>query len=219
MRALIAGLILAWPFATNGWAIDVDGIHKEHRPIVVTHEADERIVFLFVSGNQWMQLGEDHFDRQVDGRTVVSAPPGQYVVTLAGSQIVVVTPEDKPGPSPPDPRPNPGPDPKPEPEPKPNPDQLLTKWVVFLEERQERSKRPEQTAVITSDRLRKTMAESGITVTAYDEDSPDAGAFVSIADGRRPAMILIESKEKYKVLDVPNSVDEAERVIRENTLR
>ena len=217
---LILLAVLSLPVA----AVEVEGIHKEHRPITVKHNADDVIAVLFWRDGMAMQLGEDHFDREVEGRTVFVAPPGNYIVTIRGSQVIVVTPDNDsigpepnpgpiPGPQPPGPNP-PGPDPAPGPNPP-----ILAKHLVFLEERQDRALNEKKTAVITSVSLKAQMADRGIRITTYDDDELEAAPFAKLTQDR-PAMFLMNKDGKeFRIFPVPETIEGVEKIVRENTIR
>lgn len=202
-------------------AVEVEPVNKRDTPIVIGHEAGQKINAIFVdSDGSWRTLPDEHF-RRGNTETIFSGPPGQYLITAGDSEIVKIVEDGKPEPKPhpePKPDPEPGPDPAPEP-PEPGPGPILATWVVWLEEQQEGGGNPDATDVMDDAGFRQSLDDKGIKVRVYDDDQPEARSFVRVAGDIRPAMILVESPTAYRVFPAPKTVEEAERIIRETVVR
>lgn len=222
MRTIFLLLLAFSSLATAADTMTVDGIHKEHRPITVNHDPKDVIAVLFWKDGMAMQLGEDHFDREIEGRTVFVAPPGIYIVTIRGSQIITVTPDNdkvlpdpppKPKPDP-NPVPPPGPDPIPDPVPDPEPDRekLAVKGIYFFEEQMDRGSNPEQTAVMTDPDFRSRMRQRNVPVVLLDKDLESAKAWSSKIQ-TLPSVLFYESQDKWKIEPVPMTVDAMNQLV------
>lgn len=201
--------------ACSAYAVEVDGIAKEHRPIVVTHESGVRINVLFWDNGEPRLLTDDHLIR-LDDRTIWSAPAGVYTVIQQGSVIVQVTADGSPRPSPtPGPKPDPPkPDP-PDPEPTPGP-QIEIKWAVWIYEQTDAISQRDQTNVRQSIETRKYLDSRGIKFAAYDDDQDAAKArpFLSVA-GNLPALVLMQDASAFTTHSAPSSIEELRKLIAE----
>jgi len=197
-------------------------ISKVHRPLVIEHESGAKVqaIFAKVAGGAvvWESLADEHFVRR-GTETIMVAPVGEYVITTGDSKIVRIVSDGTPGPAPPDPQPEPKPDPKPDPQPEPAPDKLNIKWVIWVEEQSDRSEHTEETQTMLDPELWSTIKDMGAQIRLYDDDQAGAAAFSKIADGKLPAMILMESESRYIVFPAPKSSDEAEALIRRHAVR
>lgn len=216
-------LLIFLAFSSLAYAADtmtVDGIHKEHRPITVNHDPTDVIAVLFWKDGMAMQLGEDHFDREVEGRTVFVAPPGIYIVTIRGSQIITVTPDNdkvlpdpppKPKPDPiPSPGPTPGPNPSPSPDPIPGPpdgSKIKVERVFFIEEQNDRNVNPQYIAFTNFD-FQKKLKDKGVKVYTFDDDDPDANvqSWVRLLSGKMPAAVFYSDASNYRIEALPKDI-------------
>lgn len=201
--------------ACSAYAVEVDGIAKEHRPIVVTHESGVQINVLYWDNGEPKLLTDDHLIR-LDDRTIWSAPSGTYAVIQQGSAIVQVTADGSPRPSPtPGPKPEPPkPDP-PDPGPTPGP-QIEIKWAVWIYEQTDAIEQIEQTNVRQSIETRQYLDSQGIKFAAYDDDQDAAKAkpFRSVA-GKLPALVLMQNANTFTVHPAPVSFDDLKKLVKE----
>lgn len=217
MRLAIILLIATFAFPLR--AVDVAPVQKRDTPIVIKHEAGQTINAVFVdSVGAWKFLPDSHFMRG-ETQTVMAGPPGQYLITAGDSSIVQIIEEGQPDPPKPKPRPKPKPDPNPEPEPDPQPDGIRAEWLVFLEEQEERAQNPAKAQVITDAGFRQTLADIGLKVRVYDDDQEVAKPFLRVAGTERPVMILVGDDGKTRVFAVPESIAQAEQLIRGAIIR
>ena len=199
-------------------AIEVDGIQREHRPIVVTHEPGEIVNVLFWRPEGPVLLDDSHFVRG-DTQTVWTAPVGIYAVVRAGSSVVVITADGTPGPKPPVPPDPPGPPDPPPPVPPPDPpptDTIITSWIVVIEELNDRHLSPEKTAIITDLQFWNSL---GFKFRRYDKDQAAAAPFNQIVGSSLPAIILLDDQGKYIKAELPSTREETEAFVRRHTLR
>lgn len=202
--------------AASCLAIEVDGIQKEHRPIVVTHEPGEIINVLFWQPEGPVLLDDSHFVRG-DTQTVWTAPVGTYAVVRAGSSVVVITSDGTPRPTPPVPPNPPGPKPPDPPEPpEPDTETIVTRWIVIVEELNERHLSPAKTAVITAVNFWQQL---GFKFRLYDKDQPVAEPYAKIAGDNLPAIILMADDGSYITGPLPDTLEATESFIRSHTLR
>lgn len=220
MRFATLAFALAPLLMVAGDSVRVDSIQKRDRPFKIEHESGSTIQAIYVDGDDWAYLPEEHFIRE-DHVTYMAAPVGRYLITDGTAKIVNVIDEGRPRPEPkPDPRPDPGPDPDPNPD--PDDQKLRLTFVVWIEEIQDRAKHPEETLVMQDAGLRRVVADLGAKSRTYDKDQPGASSFVEIAKAKRislPALFLMEDENRYRVFPAPKSVDDAERVIRGAIIR
>ena len=201
--------------ACSAYAVEVDGIAKEHRPIVVTHEIGVQINVLYWDNGEPRLLADDHLIR-LDDRTIWTAPAGTYAVIQQGSVIVQVTADGSPRP---DPTPGPKPDPPkpdpPEPEPTPGP-QIEIRWAVWIYEQTDAISQREQTNVRQSIETRKYLDSRSIKFAAYDDDQDAAKAkpFRAVAD-KLPALVLMQNASTFTVHPAPLSLDDLKKLVKE----
>lgn len=221
MRTLAIWLALA--VAGVGFAqeaVEAPSVNKRDRPITINHPEGATIQAIFakvVRGNVvWEYLGDDHFDRKPD-RTIFAAPPGEYLITSGDSTIIKIVEEGQPDP----PRPEPGPEPQPEPEPdpQPSPDKLRINWAIWVEEISERPRFPDETATMRDADTRRVLSDLNIQMRQYDDDQPEAGPFLQLTDGTRPALILMQDAQKYLVFPAPKSPEDFETLVRRHAIR
>lgn len=216
--ATIAPLMLA-----GGESVSVDAIQKRDRPFLIEHESGAQIKAIFVDASgEWAYLPDDHFIR-TDTKTYMAAPVGRYLVTDGSATIVSIIEEGSPGPRP---RPNPGPSPEPEPgpEPSPQPDdqKLRAKWVVFIEEIEQRNQFQMESNTMRDADLAELLDDLNISLRIYDDDQPQALRYIESAQKRNvalPCMFIIQDDQNYKVVEAPASVAEAESLIRGAIIR
>lgn len=203
--------------ACSAYAVEVDGIAKEHRPIVVNHESGVQINVLYWDNGEPKLLTDDHLIR-LDDRTIWSAPAGTYAVIQQGSAIVQVTADGSPRPGP-DPTPGPQPEPPrpdpPDPEPTPGP-QIEIKWAVWIYEQADAISQQKQTNVRQSIETRQYLDSQSIKFAAYDDDQDAAKAkpFRSVAD-KLPALVLMQDASTFTVHAAPSSLEELKTLIAE----
>ncbi|MEL6898427.1 MAG: hypothetical protein AAFP90_20210 [Planctomycetota bacterium] len=219
MRTVFA-LMVAWMAATAS-SVDVPAINKEFRPIVVSHDAGVRIDVLHWAGDAPSMLPDDHFVRQ-ETATIWTAPAGVYAVVGNSDGVVIVTVVRENSPRPPPPGPNPSPDPprpEPKPDPSPGPPPLVAKWLMIIEEVSDRPKYPKQTAVSLDLAFWKTLTDRGFQVRRYDANQEAAKPYTREANAKLPALVIMESAEKWRVFRLPESTESVEQIIRENVVR
>lgn len=222
MRFAVIWLLLLCGGAFGQGLVEAPSISKRDQPIKINHPEGAKIqaIYALVAGEkvEWLFLPEDHFVRG-ETHTILAAPPGDYLVTAGDSTIIKVVEQGDPGPQP-RPKPNPKPDPPgPNPEPEPPPDQLRVEWAIWVEEISERMKHLQATSTMMDLNARRSLTDRGIDVRLYDDDQSEAEPFLSITEGRRPALVLMQDSENYLVFDAPKSPEELETLIRRHAIR
>lgn len=90
----------------------------------------------------------------------------------------------------------------------PDPDNTLkAKWMIILEETQDRANHPEKTAVMTSQKVWETAQSKGVEVRLYDDDMPSISKWAKLTNDR-PVFILIEDAWTYQIYNVPDDAQE-----------
>lgn len=224
MRLLLLLALLTLQHVSVFGEISVEGIHKEHRPIVVSHEIDDHIAVLYWLDGVPRQLPEDFFERE-STKTTFGAPPGLYIVTVKGSQIITVTPDDdsigpEPVPDPtPQPTPIPDPEPTPDPEPGPTPD-YPGAMVVVVEETSDRNT---ETGKLLNAKFWTELKSRDISYRFLDRDTDIGKQYADLVE-RLPAMVIVKGvgEDANKVLyrgDLPKTTAEVDQLIKQHTGR
>lgn len=221
MRFATLWLLLLCGGGAFGQSVEAPSVAKRDRPVVINHPdgAEIQAIYARVTGGAvvWEYLPDDHFVR-TPTQTIFSAPPGDYLVTSGDSTILKVVEEGGPSPRPqPDP-PDPKPEPQPEPDPEPAPDQLRVQWAIWVEEIADRPQHPDATGVMVDAESRRLLTDRGISVRVYDDDQAEASPFVAVAD-ELPALILMESEDRFLTFPAPTSRDELEQIVRRHAIR
>lgn len=221
MRLLLLLLFTAFPVVGFGQEpLVVESTQRRDTPFRLEHPEGAVVKAIFAkvdsSGNiTWAFLSDSHFIREKTV-TYMAAPPGEYLITVGGSQIVKVIEEGKPNPrpEPPRPEPEPTPEPQPQPEPEPDTDRLKIDWAVWVEESADRNKYPEEQQVMFSAELWQYLGQKNINRFVYDEEIKGAEPWLKFAGGTRPALILFQQEpQKYLTFPAPKSVQEAKKLI------
>lgn len=215
MRRL--AFLLLCGFYSPTLALDVPPLVAEYEPIVVQHAAAAEVKVVPWGATEPGFLSETYVKRFTD-HTVIGGPVGTYLIAGDGDLAWVVrSPSD--GPVPPGPQPGPSPQPKPEPSPDPRPVPLLAKWLVIVEEMQDRGNHPAKTSVITDRMYWQSINDRGMQVRIYDKDQPESESYKKVINEPLPVMMLMEDSKNYRVFPVPDSTEAVDAIIRENVVR
>ncbi|MEO1528703.1 MAG: hypothetical protein AAFX06_25050 [Planctomycetota bacterium] len=204
-------------------AVKAPSVNKRDRPITIQHPEGAKVQAIFanvVEGRVvWQFLPDEHFTREAK-KTVFAAPPGEYLITTGDSTILKIVDEGGPKPRPPPPPPFDEDDgEQDDTEPEPAPKKLKLNWVVWVEEQANRSQNWEQTATMIDPYAGKFIADWPAKKRIYDADQAGAKPFLAITEGKRPAVVLMESDDRFLVFPAPKSVNELETLIRRHALR
>ena len=71
--------------------LEIDPNHQRDKPIHVKHDAGVVVKVMFIRGETFQILPEDHFVR-LDRDTVIAAPPGSYAA-VGGGDLTLFTVE------------------------------------------------------------------------------------------------------------------------------
>jgi len=202
--------------------LSVESTQQRDTPFKINHPEGAKVKAIFATvvdgGIKWSYLPDSHFIRQ-STVTYMAAPPGEYLITAGGSEIVKVIEEGQPNPQPVPPRPEPEPQPKPEPEPdpEPQPDRLKIDWAVWVEESADRFANNAETQVMYDTKLWRWLAEKKIKRFVYDDEMAGSEPWLKFAGNIRPALILYQTEpQKHLTFPAPKTLDEAKALIEEH---
>jgi len=201
--------------------LSVESTQQRDTPFVINHPAGAKVKAIFATvvegGIKWSYLSDSHFIR-LETVTYVAAPPGEYLITAGGSEIVKVIEEGQPNPQPVPPRPEPEPQPEPEPEPKPQPDKLKIDWAVWVEESADRFKNNAETRTMYDTSLWRWLAEKKINRFVYDDEMAGSKPWLKFAGDIRPALILYQREpQKHLAFPARKSVEAAKALIEDHS--
>jgi len=225
--SLILTVALAACAAGQDSLLVVQTVQQRDTPFEVKHPSGVQIKAIFAAASKdgsviWSYLPEKHFLRGEEA-TIVAAPPGEYLITAGGSQIIKVieegAPEPPPGPSP-GPQPNPvPPDPQPKPKPKPDEQKIEVDWAMWVHESSERLVNTSETSTMYSAELIGWLEEMKIKRRVFDKDltGPSADPWIKQAGDKLPRLILLqEDPQKALMFPAPKTVQEAKELIKEH---
>lgn len=225
MRRLLLPLfsiaILCIACLANGQdTLSVASVQRRDTPFKINHPegVEVKAIFAEVKDGEivWAYLPDSHFIRS-DSVTYMAAPPGEYLITVGGSEIVKVIEEGQPNPQPVPPRPDPKPEPKPQPEPEPEPDKLSIDWAVWVEESADRFENNAETRTMYDTSLWRWLAEKKINRFVYDDEMAGSKPWLEFAGDIRPALILYQREpQKHLAFPAPKSVEAAKALIEEH---
>ena len=226
VRRLLLPLLIAFCIACPADGQDtlsVAAVQRRDTPFKINHPAGAEVKAIFAKvedgGIVWAYLPDSHFIRS-DSVTYMAAPPGEYLITVGGTEIVKVIEEGQPNPrpEPPRPEPAPNPEPQPEPEPEPSPDKLSIDWAVWVEESADRFENNAETRTMYDTSLWRWLAEKKINRFVYDDEMAGSKPWVKFAGDVRPALILYQREpQKHLTFPAPKSVEAAKALIEEHS--
>lgn len=121
---------------------------------------------------------------------------------------------EPPKPDPPDPD-----DDEDEPDP-PGPAPIKADWLIWIEEQDSRFAYPQQTFVMTDLVTRTKMADRGLSIRIYDDDQVGTVTkFVEMAGMTRPALIIYQDSDNFRVFPAPKTTAELETLVQETVVR
>lgn len=198
----------------------VDNIQEEHVPFQIDHPDDAIIKALYAKVENgkvsWKTLPDKHFKRY-KSYSVMSAPPGDYLITIGGSELVRIVgkeqddqdfeDEDFDNEDDQDLKPEPNPDPEPEP--------VKVKYAVWIYENQDSHLHPKETQLMKSKEVKDYLNSIGIQNFQWDKDQQAAQKYKTVVK-RYPSLVLINQEgNRYKTVDAPKTLEELKNTIKQ----
>lgn len=196
--------------------LSVEPIQEEHVPFEIQHPegADIKALYAKVEKGRiaWKTLPEKHYKRYVT-YTVMSAPPGDYLITIGGSKLIKVTGKEQ-GDQDFDDFDDDPPDPKPDPKPEPIPDgEFDVAWAVWVYEKDNLANTVSEAIVMKDMRTEQYLDGRQIQRRIYEKDQQASGRYMSLVD-KLPALILISRDGKAnKSFPAPTSVESMKKLV------
>lgn len=200
--------------------LSVDNIQEEHVPFQIDHPDDAIIKALYAKVEKgkvsWKTLPEKHFKRY-KAYSVMSAPPGDYLITIGGSELIRIVGKERDDQDFEDEDFN-NDDEDFTPKPEPEPNKTKVKYAIWIYETQDSHLTPEATRVMKDLDTKKWLKEKGIGAFNFDKDQAAAKKYKAIID-KVPSLILIDETGKgYTVLDPPKTLQELQDQIKRYSL-